>query len=101
LFRANVESIEGASVVVAILDGTDADSGTCWECGYAFKAGRPVIGVRTDIRAGGDDPKTALNLMLSISCAALVSVPLGKREDVDWVAAEVASAVQRVTRESA
>ena len=96
LFRVNIESIENADVVVAILDGADADSGTCWECGYAFKAGCPVIGVRTDIRAGGDDPKVAMNLMLSISCAAIICVPYGIRDDIAWVAAEITGAIPRV-----
>src|SRR5579864_2546635 len=53
LFQTNVENIETADALVAVFDGADADSGTAWECGYAFKAGIPVIGVRTDIRAGG------------------------------------------------
>src|SRR5229473_658559 len=42
LFRENLASIERSGVVVAIFDGADADSGTSWECGYAFKLGRPV-----------------------------------------------------------
>lgn len=96
LFRANVESIENADIVVAIFDGVDVDSGTAWECGYAFKAHRPVIGVRTDIRAGGDDGKTSTNLMLSMSCSAIVSVPFGIRDDVTWVASEILAAVQRI-----
>lgn len=95
LFQVNVESIEKADVVVAILDGSDADSGTCWECGYAFKAGRPVIGVRSDIRAGGDDPKTSMNLMLAMSCAATICVPYAIRDDVDWVATKIAEAIRQ------
>jgi nucleoside 2-deoxyribosyltransferase len=98
LFRVNVEGIERSDVVVAIFDGPDVDSGTSWECGYAFKAHRPVIGVRTDIRAGGDDSKAATNLMLSMSCMAIISVPFGERENVDWVASEIAAALRRITR---
>ena len=93
LFRANVEGIESADAVVAILDGADADSGTSWECGYAFKAQRPVIGVRTDIRAGGDDPKAGTNLMLSVGCVAIVSIPPGARDDMGLAAAKIVSAV--------
>ena len=52
LFTANVRSLEEADVILANLDGADADSGTCWECGYAFKAGVPILGIRTDIRQG-------------------------------------------------
>src|ERR1017187_861617 len=46
--------IDTSSVVLAILDGADADSGTCWECGYATAKGIPVIGLRTDFRETGD-----------------------------------------------
>jgi nucleoside 2-deoxyribosyltransferase len=46
--------IDSSSVVLAILDGADADSGTCWECGYATAKGIPVIGLRTDFRKSGD-----------------------------------------------
>jgi nucleoside 2-deoxyribosyltransferase len=101
LFSANIESIESADVIVAILDGADVDSGTSWECGYAFKAQRPVIGVRTDIRAGGDDPKAATNLMLSMCCAAIVSVPLAERCNVAWAASEIICAVHRVLKRTA
>ncbi len=97
LFKLNIESIQSADVIVAILDGSDVDSGTAWECGYAFKAGKPVIGVRTDLRAGGDDPEHSINLMLSISCRSIVAVPLANRTDVLSVAARIAEAVQQVT----
>lgn len=96
LFKLNIESIQSADVIVAILDGPDVDSGTAWECGYAFKAGKPVIGVRTDLRAGGDDPEHGINLMLSISCSSVVAVPLENRTDVSSVAARIADAVRQV-----
>jgi nucleoside 2-deoxyribosyltransferase len=96
LFQANTDAIEQSDVVVAIFDGPDVDSGTAWECGYAFKMGRPVIGVRSDIRAGGDDAATATNLMLSMSSAELVSIPFAVRDDVDFVADRVSETVQRV-----
>ena len=86
LFKRNVESILSTDVLVAILDGPDIDSGTAWECGYAFRAGKPVIGVRTDIRAGGDDPEHGINLMLSISCMSVIAVPLANRTDISSVA---------------
>jgi nucleoside 2-deoxyribosyltransferase len=82
LFRANVAAIDASSAVVAILDQADPDSGTCWECGYAFARGKPVIGVRTDIRAGGDDPSLPVNLMLSQSCTHAIVLPFEKRDDV-------------------
>lgn len=64
IFRRNLAALESCSVVVAILDGSDADSGTAWECGYAFAKGKRVIGVRTDFRISEDE---YLNLMLKES----------------------------------
>src|ERR1700687_363106 len=64
IFESDVAGVDWANVVVANMDGPDPDSGTCWECGYAFRK-KPVIVFRTDFRvgyearpdpsAGGDD----------------------------------------------
>lgn len=62
--------IEKADVVVAIMDGADADSGTCWECGYAVAKGIPVIIVRSDFRNSGDT--RGFNAMLYYSATAVV-----------------------------
>jgi nucleoside 2-deoxyribosyltransferase len=86
LFKDNVNNIVKASAVVAIFDGADADSGTAWECGFAYRLGRPIIGVRTDIRAAGDDPKAAMNLMLSLSCNKIVTITGKDRTSVGNVA---------------
>ena len=51
IFVKDVEGIDWADVVVANMDGPDPDSGTCWECGYAYRR-KPVILFRTDFRAG-------------------------------------------------
>jgi nucleoside 2-deoxyribosyltransferase len=98
LFRANVDGIMQADCVVAILDGADADSGTSWEVGYAHAIRRRVIGIRTDIRHGGDDPGASVNLMLSSSCSPLIAVPKHKRDDVGWVADQVVAAVNLAIR---
>ena len=71
-FGINRAGIEAADALVAILDGPDADSGTAWECGYAFGRAVPFVVVRTDCR-GGDD--AGLNLMLRRSAAAVVEHP--------------------------
>ncbi len=65
LFQANVAGLRGSRVVVAVLEGVQADDGTAWEVGYACALGKPVFALRTDFRAGGDDG--ALNLMLTRS----------------------------------
>jgi nucleoside 2-deoxyribosyltransferase len=98
LFNGNIEGIERCSAVIAILDGVDADSGTAWECGYAYKKGRPVVGVRTDLRGGGDDPKSSVNLMLSHACKELITLPVAKREDEALLIQKLVEALKRVEK---
>ncbi|MHC5068271.1 MAG: nucleoside 2-deoxyribosyltransferase [Planctomycetota bacterium] len=68
IFRACVEQLERADIVIAILDGADPDSGTCWEAGHAYARGVPVYGLRTDWRPAEDG---AANAMLTRSCVAV------------------------------
>ena len=53
VFRRNVERLRWADAVVAVLDGADVDSGTAWECGFAYASSKPVFGFRTDSRIFG------------------------------------------------
>lgn len=76
IFAACLEGIRSANVVVAVFDGVDVDSGTAFECGYAYSKGIPILGVRTDIRSGGEE--NGVNAMLSRSCQQVVSVPAFK-----------------------
>jgi nucleoside 2-deoxyribosyltransferase len=94
IFAANVAGIDRCDVVVAVLDGADPDSGTCWECGYAFQSSKPIIGVRTDFRRAGDDPGAPVNLMLSQSCAALIVLPMERWTEDEWLWQQIAQAVQ-------
>jgi nucleoside 2-deoxyribosyltransferase len=66
VFEKDVEGIDWASAVVANMDGPDPDSGTCWECGYAYQK-KPVIVYRTDFRAGDQPAMGPYNLMLTQS----------------------------------
>ncbi|HEX3134487.1 MAG TPA: nucleoside 2-deoxyribosyltransferase [Planctomycetota bacterium] len=66
---ACLEHLAQASVVLAILDGSDADSGTCFEAGWAVARGIPVIGLRTDWRPAEDG---AANCMLTRTCHSVV-----------------------------
>jgi len=63
IFEGDCKGIVSSDVVVANMDGTDPDSGTCWECGAAFQAKKPVILYRTDIRQESE-PLGPYNLML-------------------------------------
>jgi nucleoside 2-deoxyribosyltransferase len=93
IYSQNEHAIREATIVVAILDGADSDSGTSWECGFAKAIGLPVIGVRTDFRKGGDDPKTAVNLMLSESCRRLIVISPAKASDLPWLLGKIHEAI--------
>lgn len=67
VFFKDVEGLDWTDVVVANMDGPDPDSGTAWECGYAYAKGKPVLAYRTDFRSAGDAHETPYNLMLSES----------------------------------
>jgi nucleoside 2-deoxyribosyltransferase len=97
MFATAIAGIDRANVVVAVVDGPDADSGTCWECGYAYKSGRPIIAVRTDFRAGGED-KSGLNLMLTQSVHEVIVLPVGRRDDFPWLIEKITKANQLVKK---
>jgi nucleoside 2-deoxyribosyltransferase/predicted secreted protein len=71
LFSANKKALEDADIIVAVIDGADADSGTAWEMGYAFALGKRVIALRTDFRSVGINEK--VNLMLEQSATVVNS----------------------------
>ena len=60
----NAEMIRECSGVLAVLDGSDVDSGTAAEIGYAAALGRSVIGLRSDIRTAGDNEAAVVNLQV-------------------------------------
>ena len=66
IFADDVAAIDAADVVVANMDGPDPDSGTCWECGYAYGK-KHIIVYRTDFRAAEEAGKAPFNLMLTES----------------------------------
>jgi nucleoside 2-deoxyribosyltransferase len=70
IHRACLDHLARASLVVAVLDGADPDSGTCFEVGWAVARGIPVVGLRTDLRPGEDGGLP--NCMLTRSCRTVV-----------------------------
>src|SRR3954471_3563637 len=76
IFKIDVDGVRTAEAVVAVLDGADPDSGTCFACGIAFALGIPIVAVRTDFRAGGDalpgQKLATINLMLSQAAVGFV-----------------------------
>lgn len=69
IFRRNQERLDQADIVIAVLDGSDADAGASWEVGYAFGKKKPIVGVRTDLR---QLQERGLNIMLALSCTRYV-----------------------------
>ena len=62
--RNNAEAIDSCELIVAILDGTDVDSGTAAEIGYAFGKGKRIIGYRGDFRLSADNEGAVVNLQV-------------------------------------
>jgi nucleoside 2-deoxyribosyltransferase len=89
VFERDVAAIDAADVVVANMDGPDPDSGTCWECGYAFGK-KPLVLVRTDFRAGDEPGQAPYNLMLTESATRHLLLPFA---DSSTVAREVLRAL--------
>ncbi len=69
IFEADRAGLDWAEVVVAVMDGPDPDSGTSWECGYAYGK-KPLLLLRTDFRSSGDKQIGPYNAML-LGCADL------------------------------
>jgi nucleoside 2-deoxyribosyltransferase len=81
IFATDVAGIDWADGVLAIMDGPDPDAGTAWEVGYAFGTKKPVVLVRTDIRALAGDAGD-YNPMLTQAATARVDLPAGSTTDV-------------------
>jgi nucleoside deoxyribosyltransferase len=74
VFKHDINNINVSDIVVAELDYkleeqlSEPDSGTAWECGYAFANNIPVFGVRFDAAP-------PLNLMLAGSLTGFFNGP--------------------------
>lgn len=73
IFRGDLAALRAADIVVAVIDGADADSGTAWEMGYAYAAGKPVVALRTDFRWVA--PGERVNLVLEESSRVATTIP--------------------------
>jgi nucleoside 2-deoxyribosyltransferase len=93
VFQKDIEGIDWADVVVANMDGADPDSGTCWECGYAFRQ-KPVLLFRTDFRRGEEPGKGSYNLMLTQSSTMQIDLPYSSTEAI---AARITEALKELT----
>ena len=71
IFAQHLLALQEADIVVAVIDGADADSGTSWEMGYAYALGRRIVALRTDFRIAGHHE--LVNLMLEESAAVITA----------------------------
>lgn len=94
LVARNLRAVEAADVVVACLDGADADSGTCFEVGYARALDKTVIGYRTDLRESESD---GVNAMLRYGCTDYLLSSSLKGTTVDGLAAAIAGRISKIT----
>jgi nucleoside 2-deoxyribosyltransferase len=94
IFRKDLEGLDWADGVVAVMDGADPDSGTCWECGYAYAREKPVVLFRSDLRGSGDADDIPYNAMLIGAADAHIEQRLGT---VDEAAAAIDAELVRLT----
>jgi nucleoside 2-deoxyribosyltransferase/predicted secreted protein len=73
IFTSNLRALDDADIIIAIIDGADADSGTSWEIGYAYAKGKKIISLRTDFRRVGVNEM--VNLMLEQSSVVVNDIP--------------------------
>lgn len=73
IFSKNEAAIKNSDIIVAVVDGADADSGTAWEIGYAYALGKPILGLRTDFRTLGIEG--IVNLMIERSVHLCKNIP--------------------------
>ena len=94
IFQKDLEGLDWADGVVAIMDGADPDSGTAWECGYTYGRGKPVVLFRSDFRGSGDADDIPYNAMLIGAADAHIELRLGT---VDEAAAAIDAELARLT----
>jgi nucleoside 2-deoxyribosyltransferase len=81
IFATDVGGIDAAEALVAIMDGPDPDSGTCWEVGYAYGTKKPIVLVRTDFRSMAGDAGD-YNPMLTESGTVRIDLPAASTTEV-------------------
>ena len=75
IFEMDRNEIVKADAVVAIYYGSEGDTGTAWECGYATAIGKPVVLVHVDRENGS-------NLMLN--CGSTTNIYIEELINFDF-----------------
>jgi nucleoside 2-deoxyribosyltransferase len=95
IFHLNVDNLLESDVIIAALEGTDPDSGASWECGAAYIAEIPIIGIRSDFRKAGDCEGSPVNLQVGFSVNEWVFIK--HSDDMTVTAGKIFNAVMKVT----
>ena len=95
IFATDVGGIDWSDGLVAIMDGSDPDSGTCWEVGYAYGVGKSIVLVRTDFRALAGNAGE-YNPMLMQAATIRLELPAASTTEV---IAAVLDALERIERD--
>lgn len=77
-----LEGLGASDVLVGNMDGADPDSGTSWECGYAYAKGKPTILFRTDSRSRREVNLGPYNLMMWASATMRLDGPFSSSEEL-------------------
>ena len=96
IFAVDVRGIDWSDALVAIMDGSDPDSGTAWEVGYAYGCRKPVVLVRTDFRRLEGSGGAGYNPMLTEAATMRVDLPAAS---LDEVSAGILDALGRLSPE--
>lgn len=92
IFAIDVGGLDWAESVVALMDGADPDSSTCWEVGYAYGK-KPIVLVRTDLRGDTWGGGSGYSVMVTESATIRVDSVAAPTERV---VREVLDAVTRL-----
>jgi len=68
-FKKDIEKINECNIVVAVLNGSEVDSGTSWEMGFAYSKNIKIYGILDDTRKPS---KNLLNPMILNSTTEVV-----------------------------
>jgi nucleoside 2-deoxyribosyltransferase len=85
IFRRDLRAIEGAHILVAILDGRTVDEGVAFELGYACALGKFCIGLKSDDRVmlpTGDNPMIVAGCHQMCTDAAELIAAVRSRVDI-------------------
>ena len=94
IFATDVGGIDWADGLVAIMDGPDPDSGTCWEVGYGYGTKKAIVLVRTDFRDLAGRAGT-YNPMMAESATVRLDLPAAPTTEVIAAILEALSKIER------